>query len=224
MAEEKKVFEKQNIQETLTLEEKKNHLQEDLKELDQHRPNGLAVLPLSVDFETKDREEQVILLLRRHFFTNVRWMVISLALGIFLPLLALVIFPEDLPQVYKLLIVMIIELVIVGYAIENFLKWYFNIFIVTDERVVDIDFHNLLNREISDADLDKIQDITIRGLGVGAAVFNYGDIFIQTAAEKQFFELRSVPQPEKVSKVMRDLVEYNELKEQKELHRFIKHA
>lgn len=202
----------------VTAVQKKDDLQKDLGNLYIKSSMGsLSVFPSNAKFETKDREEQIILILRRHFATNIFW-ILGSTLAITVPVLAFLVgfSPASLEVRYQILLLLLWTLMVSGYALENFLSWFFNVYIVTNERVVDIDFHNFLYREISDADLDKIQDITIKGSGLGAAIFHYGDILIQTAAEKEEFEFLAVPQPEIVSRVIRELIEYNELVERKE--------
>ena len=209
MAEKNQTISNQSI----TVEQKQKDLQNDLAKLNEARPAGaMAILPQDANFETKDQEEQVILVMRKHSITNLPWIIMT-ALLVFVPVLiiSLGIYPDGIETKYRLLLFLIWELGIFGYAIEKFLIWFFNVYIVTNERIIDIDFHNLLLREISDADLDKIQDVSIKGAGVFAAFFHYGDIHIQTAAEIQRFEFIAVPQPETVSRVIRELIEYNDL-------------
>jgi len=208
---------KQIVHQEVTAEQKKQDLQRDLAVLDKEQKLGaMSVLPKMAEFETKDREEQIILVLRRHPISNFKWILGAMVLAL-VPVLAIMfrVVPQNLSVRYQFLVLLMWELLIFGYSLEQFLIWFFNVYIVTNERIVDIDFYNLLYREISDTDLDKIQDVTLRGTGVGAAIFHYGDILVQTAAEKQMFEFYQVPQPELVSKIIRTLIEYNELYEQK---------
>ena len=88
---------------------------------------------------------------------------------------------------------------------ESFLTWFFNVYIVTDERIIDIDFYNLIYKEVSDANIDKIQDVTYKMGGVIRTLFNYGDVMVQTASEVPNFEFLAVPKPDKVAKVLQDL-------------------
>ena len=92
-----------------------------------------------------------------------------------------------------------------AFTFEKFLSWYFNVNIITDQRVIDIDFNNLLDKKFSEAELSAIQDVTSRVIGVGATLFNYGDILIQTAAELNQIIFGKIPNPEKVIKVLKEL-------------------
>ena len=93
---------------------------------------------------------------------------------------------------------------------ERFLTWYFNVNIITDERIIDIDFNNLIYKEISDAKIDKVQDITYKMGGAIRTLFHYGDVYIQTAGTEPNFEFLAVPKPEQVVKILNQLREEEE--------------
>lgn len=174
-----------------------------------HSHNPLAAycyFPDKVDFETRERKEKVVLLLRRHPITNLAW-IAAAVLMIFAPL-TLSIFPllSFSPDNFQFVTVLGWYLITTAFVLENFLTWFFNVNIVTDERIVDIDFHNLIYKEVSDCKIDKIQDVTYKMGGVVRTVFNYGDVYIQTAAEVLTFEFLAVPKPARVARVLQDLM------------------
>lgn len=171
------------------------------------RLSAFALYPEDVDFETKDAEEKIILMLRRHIITNVKWILVAILL-VFVPgiLRAFGLFAV-LPTGFDLIITLAWYLFTFVYVIENFLNWYFNVYFVTDERVIDVDFFNLIYKQVSDANISKIQDVTYSMGGVTRTFFNYGDVFIQTAAEVSEFHFEAVPNPDKVAKIIQDLIE-----------------
>ena len=124
----------------------------------------------------------------------------------FVPLL------NTLPINYQFVIILSWYLVAVAYSFENFLGWYFNVYIVTDHRVIDIDFINLLTKKFAEADLSKIQDVTSEVSGVSQTMLNYGSVLIQTAAEINEITFQKIPNPEKVVKILQELTEANESK------------
>lgn len=97
-------------------------------------------------------------------------------------------------------------LLVVGYVFESFLTWYFNVFIVTDERIIDIDFYSMLYKRISAAKIDQIQDVSFSQGGVFGAMFNYGNLDIQTAGKVNEFEISNVPSPKKVAMFMNEMI------------------
>ena len=161
--------------------------------------------PKNIDFEIKDKEEKVELLLRQHPIVNIKWMLISVLMVLAPIILVNFLSLSFLPVGFRLVAFLIWYLITMAFSLENFLSWYFNVYIITDERVIDIDFLNLIYKEVSDANIDKIQDITYKMGGVARTMFNYGDVFIQTAGEIPNFEFAAVPKPDRVVKILEEL-------------------
>lgn len=166
--------------------------------------------PPSVRFETQEADETVLLFLRQHFIVNVPWLIAA----IFLVLAPLVIFPLFislfeisvlLPASYVLVGTLFWYLATFGFIIVKFIGWYFNIYIVTNERIVDIDFINLLVKRFSQAELSRIQNITYSSSGIMATFFNYGNVTVETAGETPNIECTRVPNPDKVVEQIRSV-------------------
>ncbi len=167
--------------------------------------------PKVFSFEERDDEEEILLVLRPHWFTNVGWILIAslmVFVPIFTPILSVV---KNLSGNHFFITVLFWYLITFIFAFEKFLSWYFNVFIITDERVVDIDFNNLLVKKFSETKINMIQDITSKVIGLFPTMFNYGIVLIQTAAEVPEIEFENVPNPEKVIKVLQQLRQEEEL-------------
>jgi len=181
---------------------------EEKKQLPGHTDNPLAAFnyfPSKMDFINKDPEEEIVLILRRHPITNLKWMVISFGMIIFPAFASILPIFETIPANILFLILMFWYMVTLVYIFENFLNWFFSVNIVTDERLFDVDFYNLIYRKITDANIDQIQDVTVQIGGGLRTMFNYGDVIIQTAAEIPEIEFEAVPMPDQVAKVLRGL-------------------
>lgn len=161
--------------------------------------------PKWVTFETQASDEKIILLLRKHIITNVPWFLASTILffiPFFTPLLAPIFNIETIPLRFQFIGLLLWYLFTFSIVFQNFLRWYYNVYIVTDHRVIDVDFFSLLYKEISDGPLERIQDVTYSMGGVASALFNYGNVFIQTAAEVPNFVFDAVPSPDRVVKTI----------------------
>jgi hypothetical protein len=172
-----------------------------------------AEKPQGVLFETQQEEEQILLFLRQHFIVNVPWILATLLLLVapftILPFFfTLVPLPFVVPA--KLILVAIIwwYLATFGYALANFLHWYYNIYIVTTERVIDIDFIQLLYKKFSEARIDRIEDVTYMSSGFFSTIFNYGFVKIQTAGEIPEIQFEMVPKPADIVRVLEGLLEH----------------
>ncbi|HET7098615.1 MAG TPA: PH domain-containing protein [Patescibacteria group bacterium] len=170
-----------------------------------NRLSAFCLYPDGVDFETRDEKEKIILLLRQHPIVNFKWILTTLALLTGPTIISLLGVFSTLPTGFPLVITLAWYLVTSAYAIEGFLDWYFNVYFITTQRVVDVDFYNLINKRVSDAEIEKIQDVSYATGGVLRTLLNYGDVFIQTAAEVSEFKFEAVPSPEKVVKILDDL-------------------
>jgi len=188
---------------------------EDIHKIPGHSHNPLTsyyYYPDKVEFANKDPEEKVILFLRKHIITNLRWVLASILMAFLPAFFVFFSFFTSLPTGYQLVLTIIWYLLVFAFAFEKFLMWFFHVCIVTDERIIEVDFVNIFYREMSQADLDQVQDVTVEIGGPLRTYFNYGDIFIQTAAEIPRIDFEAVPKPDDVAKIIRDLEEKREEK------------
>lgn len=96
------------------------------------------------------------------------------------------------------------------YGIREFILWYFNAFIITNQRVIDIDQRGLFDRIVSEAPYSQIQDISYRIKGIFKTIFHYGNIQIQTAGTTVKLELQNIYQPEKIQELITHLMRQNQ--------------
>jgi membrane protein YdbS with pleckstrin-like domain len=180
---------------------------------------AFSYFPDKTDFLNRDAEEEIILLLRKHPFTNVKWILI--ALFMLIAPMFLTVFPyfDLLPVRFQIASILIWYLVTLAFVIEEFLSWFFHVNIITDERIIEVDFLNLLYRELTDANIDQIQDVTVKIGGALRTTFNYGDIQIQTAAEIPQIVFEAAPRPDAVAKILRELRVEEEIEKLEGRHR-----
>lgn len=170
-----------------------------------HPLSSFCYYPARVKFINEDPEEEIILLLRRHPITNLGWILIAI-LMVLAPLL-FKFYPvfDFLPSGFQIVSVMIWYMITVAFIFEEFLSWFFHVNIITDERIIEVDFVNLLYREMTDANIDQIQDVTVKMGGAPRTFFNYGNLIIQTASEVPRIDFEAVPNPDEVARVLREL-------------------
>ncbi len=174
--------------------------------------NAFAIAPQNVRFETQEPEEDVILMLRQHPIVNVGWVLIAILL-LLTPTMGGLLPFDILPVRFQVMTVIGWYLLVTAFIFHKFLDWYFNVYIVTDERMVDIDFYGLGYRDLTVAKLKNIEDINFTQAGGMAAMFNYGDVYVQTAGEKREFDFVRVPEPGKVVDIIYQLLQEEELEE-----------
>ncbi len=77
----------------------------------------------------------------------------------------------------------------------NFVEFHLDLWIVTNDRLLDIEQKTLFHRTIAEVDLYQIQDASSEIKGIFPTIFNYGNIVLQTAGPLPKFLFRSVANP-----------------------------
>lgn len=162
--------------------------------------------PKNIAFSSQATGENIILMLRQHPVTQGKWILISMFLAILPLLFDSINLLGFLPDTYQFAALLGWYMLLSGFVIESFLMWFFNVYIVTDERIIDIDFSSLIHKNISSAKIDNIEDTTAGTGGFLAALFDYGSVTIQTAAQKREFEFTGVPHPNRVTSLINELI------------------
>ncbi|TSC53722.1 MAG: hypothetical protein LiPW39_105 [Parcubacteria group bacterium LiPW_39] len=160
--------------------------------------------------------EQIILLLRRH------WLRLTLKLAevgilIFVPpliyLLLVFVWPslmqnEGANPIFWYF-ALLFWLITSGFLWLAWLDWYLDIWLVTNQRIIDIEQRRLFNRRVLACGLDKIQNVTAKTGGLLATFFKYGNVEIKTADETSQIIFYQVPSPNVVQdKILQAHQEY----------------
>ncbi len=168
--------------------------------------------PTEVKFTNALEEEILLLFLRRHFITNFPWLIKALALAL-IPILfetlgALGLVPNDFvdPAGKVIAYAFYYFFILSGYIFVNYMGWFYNISIVTNIRVIDIDFTQLIFENVAATKLSQLEDVNYAQIGVFRSIFDYGDVFLQTAGAASNFEFLAVPHPEKIINVIGSLI------------------
>lgn len=161
--------------------------------------------PQNIKFSDQGPNEVIELLLRQHWVTNLGW-ILSSIIGFLLPTILLRLnssfnlFPiTSVPLSIQAAGLLIWYLLVFAYTVESFLAWYFNIYIITTERIIDIKLNNLLNRSIIETQIEEVESISTRILGILGEVFNFGNINVETAAKGQEIQFKAIPKPDFVA-------------------------
>lgn len=102
-------------------------------------------------------------------------------------------------QVYTLFLVLSLFII--------WILYYLNVQIVTSKRIVDISQIGLFSHTVSELHLENIEDVTSQTNGLLGTIFNYGNVYVQTAGSVDRFTFESVPNPAYIEKLTLDLYE-----------------
>ena len=166
-------------------------------------------------FPSQLQDETIYLVVREHwvhfFLKVVVWLFFVAALILFnryvpeyLPLM----FADKAGQVTHLFI-QVYTLFLALSLFLIFVIYYLNIQIITNIRIVDVSQDGLFSHTVSELHIDKIEDATSKTTGILGTIFNYGDVYVQTAGTVERFEFVAVPNPADIEKLILDLYEKN---------------
>jgi hypothetical protein len=138
-----------------------------------------------------DEGEKVLVIIRKH------WLPLAiqacvLALGVVVPFLVLQFLPQEifaplnaLPHANYIVIFSYSAWMLLLW-VSFFVLWtkyYLDVWVVTNRRIIDIDQESLFHRKLVSARLEKVQDAHVEVEGVIATFFGYGTLTLYTAGE-----------------------------------------
>lgn len=157
-----------------------------------------------IHFEHQDEDEEIILKIRAHPITQVPWILNGLILFVILFFVDWV-FSKALTPDQFFIINLLSGVMVLSYFWFNFLSYYFNVGLVTNKRIIDMDYQSVMFREMSETNFDKIEDVTSISGGYIASLFNFGDVIVQTAGTSSNIQFIKVPKSQDVVTIINHL-------------------
>ncbi|MDO8729099.1 MAG: PH domain-containing protein [bacterium] len=152
-------------------------------------------------FEGQEKNEEVILLLRRHPFV-ILLPIALFSLACIVPIVIGIVFGSYLSAHGLLSLYLFVTnvwfLIIWLAAFYSLTMYTLNTITITDHRIINSDQHGFFNRQISELHGHRIQDVSTHTNGLIETVLKYGDITVQTAGTEKQFVFHQIPRPDKV--------------------------
>jgi uncharacterized membrane protein YdbT with pleckstrin-like domain len=159
-------------------------------------------------FKDLEEGEDIIKVVHRNWFYLLEqffliFVIASLFFAgtIFVPIF----FPNMLGQEFQPVAAFMENFFMLAIWIYCFLIWidyYFDIWIITSQRIVNIEQKGMFMRKVSEIDFSKIQDITTEVAGFIPTILNYGDVKVQTAGELEDINFRTVSDPYEIKNII----------------------
>lgn len=148
--------------------------------------------------------ERVIIAFHRHWIVVASKLTFA-ALLLLPPLAAVLLVPAfEIAREFSILIFYLISVYMMAAIFAAFVIWfdyYLDVWIVTSERVIDVEQIGMFRREASEFMLSRVQDVTVEIPSFIATTLRYGNIRVQTAGQ-QSFTARDVPYPDKIKDII----------------------
>lgn len=177
--------------------------------------------PRSYEKALPDRrpEEHIVAVVRHHWWVLLRETIVILFLFV-LPFLVIPFFIAgvagtttslSIPIGFEVFFSALWALIMWHLLFMRWTDYYFDMWIITNIRIIDIDQRGFFHRDITTLlDLDHIQDINTKTVGIIGNILNFGTLMLQTAGINVEFIMDEVAHPQKVERLIRDAqIEHN---------------
>ncbi|MBI4023061.1 PH domain-containing protein [Candidatus Berkelbacteria bacterium] len=149
-------------------------------------------------FDGQRDHEEIVALWRRH-----PWTLAKPALGVVLLTLVVVasfrVFGASLVTSLVVGLWLIIVPAIIAYA---WYRWWNDLYLLTNERLIDIDQRTLFHRAVAEAPLEHVQDVSFETRGVLPTLLNFGTVLVQTASVTTEIDMVGVTDPQAVQQTI----------------------
>ncbi len=149
-------------------------------------------------FPGQKEGEELIMIYRKHWFGILKPVIVFVILFV----LSVLILIYCNKITFLLISGLGILLVAIFYFLYHYLLWWQDIYILTDQRVIDIDQRSLFHRVVSEAELKNIQDTNYEVEGMWQTMLNFGRVKILTASSGQSIVFEDVFDPHRVQQTI----------------------
>lgn len=164
------------------------------------------------------KNENIVIYAHRHWVAFVSYLFISIFLLV-IPVVIILLAHSFVPNAlqgrilnYLVLLGGAYYLVILTFIFSAWISYYYDIYILTSDSIVDITQNGFFNRKIAQLPLASVEDVSSDTKGFLPTLFNYGNVIVETAgARVENFTLKDIPNPQyfsdKVLEIHAQLVE-----------------
>jgi uncharacterized membrane protein YdbT with pleckstrin-like domain len=162
---------------------------------------------LNKEFFGQRVDEEVILILQRHWWV-LGWPflkgILFIAFALILPAIGKVGFYIFNSGVIAFVYVAWL-IFWASYLAYEYINWYRDRFIITNQRIININQKSMFSRKVSEIELERIQDISHEINGVFSAALNFGRVIIQSAGSNDM-AIQDIAHPAELQDIIVRLV------------------
>lgn len=172
--------------------------------------SGVKVEPKDIYFATQNIDEKIYVYIRRHWSENLGWFLRNLIYSLTPFLLASIFtlfeieFEFLTAREYTILLICFYSLILTN-VFKDFFDWYYDPYIITNQRVIHYEFKPFTKYEVKETSLNSIENVREVSAGLIAGLWGYGTLTVSTEAHDELFIFKRVPNPTKVRDILIDL-------------------
>lgn len=157
---------------------------------------------------TLNPDEKVIMLVRKHKIYYLKHALVLFFLLI-LPILLYFILAFNFQDLFNpiidtlyILITSVYFLAILLFSLTSWINYYLDVWIITNERLIEYEQKSLFHRETGELMLESIEDVHVTIEGFLPSLIKSGNIYVQTAGQAERFIFTDAPNPESVKETI----------------------
>jgi len=170
----------------------------------------LKFFPTDIKFVRKEKNEEIILVTRKHWIAYMTHIFIALIIPI-IPIILLFL-SSNTPEVYgktTIYIGLFVAAIVISIniVVTALVQWFYNVSVITDKRILSLNVVNIFQHKYTEILWTKIQDVSHDSIGPLSSIFDIGNVYIDTAGEGVDLILKFVPRPRDIQDVIENLVD-----------------
>ena len=151
-------------------------------------------------------EEKIKFFIRRHWASMLGTIILIIFMIILPPSLVTIFLYNsniEINSIIRLALILtgsIYYLMIASFSLVQWISYYYNVFIITEDEIIDIVQQGIFNRQINQISIVRIQDVSGEIKGILPTLFTYGNVVAESAGEKtQTYIIENIPNPMEVA-------------------------
>ena len=151
--------------------------------------------------------EHIVVIMHRHWAVLLLPIISTIFIAIIPPaILLLVSRVAPIPTIalsstLGLFVLVIFWLILTATLLIELVYYWLDVWVLTNERVIDIEQRGLFHREISEFGVENVQDVTVETFTFLATLLHFGTITIHTAGDKSFV-IKDIPNANSVREII----------------------
>lgn len=149
---------------------------------------------------TPKEGEKVLFTIRKNFITLIK-PFFKLTTLLFIGVLSFLLIKNEIANLISLIVVFFA----LSYGFYYFLLWFYDVYIITNKRVICVNQKSLFSKEFSEMDYSTVKDVTYSIKGVFATIFRFGTVIVKGSENNM--ELVGLSYPDEVQEMIKGLSE-----------------
>lgn len=98
-------------------------------------------------------------------------------------------------------------IIFLTFILTDWMNDELDLFIITNVRIISIEQISVLSRNVTECQLDRVEEVNAHTAGIFQAIFGYGDVHIHTGSETSNMIVKYAPDPIENSRRINNIIQ-----------------